>query len=129
METDKTDWTKLIPQRTINWEINPETKFVVIKKPKFKNPILKKYLLPRLKTPDYSVKLDEVGTFVWQNIDGQRTFGEIAAKMREELGESVEPVEDRLGQFINSLRKYEFITFSNLADIAPEKLNSGATNG
>ena len=102
----------------MGWEINPETNFVVLKKPKFKNPLLKKYLLPRLKSPEYSVKLDKIGSFVWQTIDGDLSFGEIALKMSEKFGESIEPVNDRLGQFINSLRRYDFITFVNLDDIS-----------
>ena len=118
LEKNQTDWTQLIPKRKMTWEINPDTKFVVIKKPKFQNLFLKKYLLPRLKRPDYSVKLDEIGSFVWQNIDGKLSFGEIALKMTKEFGESIEPVNDRLGQFINSLRRYDFITFVNLEDIA-----------
>jgi hypothetical protein len=115
---DQIDWTKLVPQRKMNWEINPDTHFVIIKKPKFSNPLLKKYLLPKLKKPEYSVKLDKIGTFVWQHIDGKRNFGEIAKLMREELGESAEPIEDRLGQFINSLRRYEFITFVNIEELS-----------
>ena len=121
MEKDPTDWTKLIPERKMNWEVNPETNFVIIKKPKFTNPLLKKYLMPRLKKQDYSVNLDEIGTFVWQHIDGKRSFGQIADKMREKFGESVEPVDARLGQFINSLRRYEFITFVNLDEVSSDK--------
>ena len=121
MNKEQTDWTKLVPERKMHWEIDPDTKYVVLKKPKLKNPLLKKYLLPRLKRPDFSVKLDNIGTFVWQNIDGKRTFGEIADKMKKELGESVEPVEDRLGQFINLLRKYDFITFLNIEEISSNK--------
>lgn len=121
MEKDHTDWTKLIPERKMHWELNPETKFVIIKKPKFTNPLLKKYLLPRLKKQDYSVNLDEIGTFVWQQIDGKRSFAQIANIMRERFGESIEPVDDRLGQFINSLRRYEFIAFVNIDEISSEK--------
>jgi hypothetical protein len=121
LEKDQTDWTQLIPERKMTWEINPDTKFVVIKKPKFKNIFLKKYLLPKLNRPDYSVKLDKIGSFVWQHIDGKLSFGEIAIMMTKEFGESIEPVNDRLGQFINSLRRYEFISFVNLEDIASAK--------
>jgi hypothetical protein len=121
LEKEQIDWTKLIPQRSINWEINPETNFVLIKKPKFKNPLLQKYLLPRLKRPDYTVNLDNVGSFVWKNIDGKINFGEIAERMRREFGDLVEPVDDRLGQFINSLRRYDFITFVNMEDIVSDK--------
>lgn len=118
LEKDQsTDWTKLVPERIIDWEINPETNFVIIKKPKFKNSILKKYLLPRLKNPNFTVNLDKVGSFVWLTIDGKLNFGEIAEKMKNEFGESVEPVDDRLGQFINSLRKYDFILFKNMEEL------------
>ncbi len=120
MEKDKTDWTQLIPERNMDWDTDPETQFVVIKKPKFKNPLLKKYLLPRLKRPDYSVKLDKIGSFAWKNIDGKVSFAEIGEKMIKEFGESIEPVDDRLGQFINSLRQYDFITFVNLDDLTSD---------
>jgi hypothetical protein len=118
LEKDQTDWTQLIPEKNIKWEINPETNFVLLKKPKFKNPLLKKLILPKLKNPEFSVKLDEVGTFVWQQIDGKNTFAQIAAKMQENFGESIEPVEDRLGQFINSLRQHNFITFLNMEELS-----------
>lgn len=108
----------------MNWEINPETKLVVIKKPKFKNAYLKKYILPKLKNPNYTVKLDKIGSFVWQLIDGKLSFGDIAVKMSEEFGELIEPVNNRLGQFINSLRRYEFIHFVNLEEIISEQNNS-----
>jgi len=120
LDKDQTDWTKLVPERNADWEIHPETSFVLIKKPKFKNPLMKKYFLPRLKKPNYTVNLDNVGSFVWMNIDGKANFGEISEKMRENFGDSVEPVDDRLGQFINSLRKYDFITFTNFNDIATD---------
>ena len=120
MEKDSIDWTKLIPEKNIKWELNPETNFIILKKPKFKNPLLKKYLLPKLKNPEFSVKLDEVGTFVWQKIDGKMTFAEIAKKMQEKFGESIEPVDERLGQFINSLRQHDFITFINLNELSSD---------
>jgi hypothetical protein len=118
LESEQTDWKQLIPERKMNWEINPENELVVIKKPKFKNSLLKKYLSPRLKRADYSVKLDQVGSFVWMNIDGKCSFGEIGEKVKKEFGQSVEPVEDRLGQFINSLRRYNFIIFKNFERIS-----------
>jgi hypothetical protein len=118
---DQTDWTRLIPARKMNWEINPDTHLVVLKKPKFKNSFLKKYLLPKLKNPDYSVKLDKIGSFVWQHIDGKLSFGDIAKIMSEEFGELIEPVYERLGQFINSLQRYEFIYYVNLEEIASEQ--------
>jgi hypothetical protein len=121
LEKEKFDWTALVPEQKIDWEVDPETKFVIIKKTKFKNPLLKKYLLPKLKRPNYSIKLDKIGSYIWQKINGKNTFADIAENMRKEFGESVEPVNDRLGQFINSLRRYEFITFLNMDEIRSRK--------
>ena len=48
------------------------------------------------------------------------TFAEIAKKMQEKFGESIEPVDERLGQFINSLRQHDFITFINLNELSSD---------
>lgn len=109
MKDNTIDWMILIPAKNMTWELNPETNHVIIKKPKFKNAFLKKYFTPKLKNPDYSVKLDEIGTFVWKNMDGKLSIGDIAQRMKKEFGDSIEPAGDRLIQFLHSLVKHEFI--------------------
>ena len=113
MDEKSINLLSLIPNHNIEWEKNAGNNLVVIKKPKFLNPFLKKHLVPRMKRPDYLVKLDKIGSFVWLNIDGKVTIGEIAERMKEEFGQSIEPVYDRLGQFVNSLLKHHFINVSN----------------
>jgi hypothetical protein len=63
-----------------------------------------------MKNPNFSVKLDKVGSFVWNNIDGNHSIGQIAEIMKKEFGESVEPVHDRLQQFMTSLYQNGFIS-------------------
>ena len=111
MEKEENNWFLLIPVRNLSWEINKETKLVELKKPKFKNKWLKKYLLPYLKNPEYRVKLDNIGSFVWNNIDGTQSCHQISEKLKKEFGASVEPVEERLGNFFQSLTRYNFILF------------------
>ncbi len=113
MDEKSINLLSLIPTHNIKWEINKENNLVVIKKPKFLNPFLKKHLVPRMKKPYYLVKLDKIGSFVWLNIDGKLTIGEIADRMKKEFDQSIEPVYDRLGQFINSLLKHHFINVSD----------------
>nr|WP_246566027.1 PqqD family protein [Tissierella simiarum] len=63
-------------------------------------------------TPDkYRVELDKMGTFVWEQIDGQRTIYEIAGLVQEHFKEEAEPLYERLLQYINILKNNNFITF------------------
>ena len=57
------------------------------------------------------IRLDEVGGFAWLHFDGQRTVGGVGELMREEFGEKVEPVEERLGQFVLIMRKEGFLIY------------------
>ena len=50
------------------------------------------------------IRLDEVGSFCWKLLDGRRTVGEVAAALRERFGETVDPAEERVGQFVRVLR-------------------------
>ena len=57
------------------------------------------------------IRLDEVGGFAWLLLDGERTVGEVAELMREEFGETVEPVEERLGHLVVMLRSEGFLVY------------------
>jgi glutathionyl-hydroquinone reductase len=64
-------------------------------------------------TPDkYRVELDKMGTFVWEQIDGQRTIYEIAMSVQERFKEEAEPLYERLLQYINILKNNNFIVFN-----------------
>ena len=57
------------------------------------------------------VRLDEVGSFAWNLFDGERTVAEVGEAMREEYGEEVEPVEERLGRLVWLMRKEGFLGY------------------
>lgn len=56
------------------------------------------------------IHLDEFGSFVWKNIDGKTTVGEIARKLSEEFGDKVEPLHARLASYMKTLEQCAFIT-------------------
>jgi hypothetical protein len=114
MNDELKEFLRYIPEKSIEWEINNETGFVILKKPKFKNKYLVKYLLPHLKRQEFKIKLDEIGSFVWRNIDGKGSIEYIARRMAAEFGDKVEPVHDRLGQFIQSLYQNKFIILKEI---------------
>lgn len=45
--------------------------------PRFDGAILGRFLMPRLKKPFFSIRLDKFGSFVWLRIDGVTTVGKI----------------------------------------------------
>ncbi len=57
------------------------------------------------------VRLDEVGSFSWNQIDGSKTVAELARVVRERFGSAVEPVEQRLGELIRQLREQGFVAY------------------
>jgi len=100
----------LIPVQKTKCEIK-EDGLVVLLKPKYSNSFLAKLLLPRMKQPYFKINLDEIGSFFWLNCDGTRTVQEIAELHKKNFGEKVEPLYERLAQFLASLEKHRFIIF------------------
>lgn len=103
----------LFPVRNIGWEKNPEG-LVVLLKPKFKHPIFQKHIIPRLKNPHYKIRLDDVGSCVWESCSGELTVKELGEILQVRFGEKVEPLYDRLAIFLKSLERSRFITFKGL---------------
>lgn len=60
------------------------------------------------------LRLDDVGSFCWRHMDGRHSAGEIAEALRAEFGDSVEPAEERLGQFVRMLQREELVRFVGL---------------
>ena len=100
----------LIPVRNIKWE-KKEDGLIVLLRPKFELPLLKKYILPRLKNPYFKIKLDHVGSFIWELCNGSLRVEELAKSMKDKFGDEVEPLYDRLALFLHSLEKSHFIYY------------------
>ncbi len=59
------------------------------------------------------IALDEMGSFIYPLIDGQRTIGDIALLVKEEFGEDAEPLYDRLVQYMKILHNNTFIRYTD----------------
>ncbi len=106
---------ELVPRRTVEHEID-EAHLVTVLMPRFTNRFLKRWLVPRHRSPHIKIKLDEIGSEVWLLCDGRRNVGEIASLMREKFGEKIEPCNDRLGVFFRQLEQASFISYTNLEE-------------
>ena len=66
-----------------------------------------------LKKPKISyVHLDEMGSFIWPIIDGEKNIIELGKAVDEHFGESAHPLYERLAKYFQILESYGFINFS-----------------
>ncbi|MCK5571251.1 MAG: PqqD family protein [Bacteroidetes bacterium] len=101
----------LIPERSVEWELRDDG-LVVLLVPKFRHPLLVRWVVPRLRTPVLRVKLDSVGSFIWEHCDGRRTVQSIAGKFREKFGDKIDPRHDRLALFFQMLEREHYVSMS-----------------
>ncbi len=63
-----------------------------------------------LAAPDFRVKLDDEGTFVWEQCDGRSTVLEIADRLHGRLGGDPAEVHDRVARFVQRLLRDRLLT-------------------
>ena len=113
VEPQAVNLLELIPDQNLQSEKTEDGLYVLLK-PKYRHPWLVKHVLPRLKNPHFKIKLDEIGSFIWDHCDGRKTVKEIGSELQNKFGDKVEPLYERLGNFFQNLEKNKFITFKNL---------------
>ena len=105
----------LIPEKLCESEVNEEGR-VTILAPRFKSKLGKKIFEPIVKNKYVRIHLDEIGTFVWNEIDGQKDVFELSKLLKNEFGEKVEPVYERIGKFIAIMKVNGFIKLKEKGD-------------
>ena len=113
MSKKKANYLDYIPRPNVlyEWKKNQDGKVEV----KIHNKgVINKLAQTFFKKPKYSyIELDEFGTFVWENMDGERSIYDIGAKIKQQFGEKAEPVYERLAQFMKILHNNHFIVYVN----------------
>lgn len=62
------------------------------------------------------IELDDMGTFIWNNLDGQRSIYELGKAVSEQFGPKAEPLYERLAAYMKSLHENKFIVYVNLIE-------------
>lgn len=62
-----------------------------------------------MKNPYFRIKLDEIGSAVWEMCDGEKTVREIGECLHQRFKDKIEPVYDRLAVFLQTLERNRFI--------------------
>lgn len=55
------------------------------------------------------VHLDELGSYVWLLIDGKTNIAQIGISVKEHFGEKAEPLYEKLSQYFQILKSYNFV--------------------
>lgn len=111
MKKESQNFLKFIPKKNpeFSWKIK-EDNIVEIAMPN--RGFFNKLAQIIWKRPKVSyISLDEFGSFIWMQIDGERTVLEISESVHEHFGERAEPLLERLSVFIKSLGNHKFVTF------------------
>ena len=59
------------------------------------------------------IELDDLGSFIWQEMDGVRTVYEIGSAVKGRFGKKAEPLYERLCEYIRILHNNRFIVYEN----------------
>lgn len=57
------------------------------------------------------IHLDELGSFVWPKIDGEKSILVLGDAVEEKFGEKAHPLYERLAKYFQILESYGFISF------------------
>lgn len=91
-----------------------EKELVTVIVPKFRNEIAKKFIVPKLKSADFKIKLDKFGSAVWVNMDGNKKVYEIINSITKKFGDEIKQAEERVTKFIFQLYEQKLISFTEL---------------
>ena len=74
--------------------------------------VANKIMQKLIKKPKISyIHLDEMGSFIWPLMDGEKDILEIGKLVEEHFGEKANPLYERLSQYFKTLEKYNFIEY------------------
>jgi len=97
-----------VPERNRRW-LSSGPGDVRVLEPRYGHTALGRWLARNLRRPDIEIKLDELGSAVWEACDGRATVGDIVRHVRDRFGDRIEPAHERLGRFLHQLARNRLI--------------------
>ncbi|MFD3158457.1 PqqD family protein [Haloimpatiens sp. FM7330] len=108
MKSRKKNALFMVPKRNfkIDWQKNNNIITLKIKRDKTIDKIMHKiFKTPRI----VNIELDEIGSFIWENCDGNKNLQDLSQELHVCFGKKVEPVLERLITYIRTLKNNNFI--------------------
>jgi len=104
------NYLERIPKRAeyINWRKDENDNITLIIENKG---IFNRLAQCLLKKPKVSfIHLDEMGSFIWERMDGRKNILDLGKEVEERFKESANPLYERLAKYIQILESYNFIS-------------------
>ena len=101
----------MTPVREVEWEEDESGVVTLVRsRPRVRGPrSMGRWVSFMLAPP--RIRLDEVGSFAWLRMSGSIDVGDLATLVREEFGDRVEPVNQRLGHLVRLLKRERFVSY------------------
>jgi hypothetical protein len=103
-----TDFMNVYPVRNCNHELNSGLVTILFIKKKLN--IIERIFFKKISSKPYKIDLDEIGSFVWNLCDGNKTVKEITEISKRNFGERIEPAEERVEKFIRQMNKNKLVS-------------------
>ena len=100
-------WLDLYPIRQYQYETSQDGKITVMV-PHSENWLTKK-ILPAPKKPAQQIRLDELGSFVWNHCDGKNSVREICNILEEKFKDRADSAQERTVLFVQQMYQQNFI--------------------
>lgn len=104
----------MTPVREVEWEEDESGVVTLVRsRPRVRGPrSMGRWVSFMLAPP--RIRLDEVGSYAWLRMSGTINVGDLAELVREEFGERVDPVNQRLGHLVRLLKRERFVSYMEL---------------
>ncbi len=103
-----------IPRRSFEYEVDHESGIVTVIRPKYISKFGGIIMMPLLKQKYFRIKLDELGSLVWQNCDGSNSVEKIVEILQQTFKEGQDQLLERTVKFFLQLQKQKFIEINRL---------------
>lgn len=104
---------ELTPVHLCQYALN-EAGRVTVFEPRFRTPFWNRILPHKLVSKDIKISLDEMGSAVWRQINGEQNVMAICRALQDQFGEKVSPAEERVTKFISQLFGNKMIRFKEI---------------
>ncbi|HNX41301.1 MAG: Coenzyme PQQ synthesis protein D (PqqD) [Candidatus Aminicenantes bacterium ADurb.Bin508] len=102
-------WQERVPIRRVPWNTKEGRVVLFVPRSRFRwvEKVLRFFCFPTTA----SLGLDEIGSFLWERIDGERNLSSLSLLLEERFGERVSPAERRVDLFLRGLESRRVLLY------------------
>ena len=100
--------SKIYPVRNCEHKLNNDLVTVLFKKTNLG--FIERTFFKKQSEKPYKIDLDEIGSFIWLNIDGKTNVGKLTEIAKKHFLNKIDPAEERVELFINQMHKNKLVS-------------------